>query len=51
MFSVFDVVVRSDSFDNPSIVVERRSRTEKKPTIHAIKTAQARFNFARFAGG
>jgi hypothetical protein len=37
--SVFDVGVRSEPFDNLSIVVGRRSLTEKKPTIHAIKTA------------
>ena len=36
---VFDVGVRSEPFDNLSIVVERRSRTEKEPTIHAIETA------------
>jgi len=37
--SVFDVGVRSEPFDNFSIVVKRRSRTEEKPAIHAIETA------------
>src|SRR5260370_10064508 len=48
---VFDVGIRSEPFDNLSIVVERRSRTEEKPTIHAIETAQSSFNFAWLARG
>src|ERR1700674_3649304 len=32
------------------MVVERRSRTEKKPTIQTIETAQASFNFTWLAG-
>src|SRR6267143_1208796 len=47
--SVFDVGIRSEPFDNLSIVVERRSRTEEKPTIHAIETAQSSFNFTWLA--
>src|SRR6266446_1359665 len=48
---VFDVGIRSEPFDNLSIVVERRSRTEEKPTIHAIETAQSSFNFTWLARG
>src|ERR1700719_2365952 len=47
--SVFDVGIRSEPSDNLSIVVERRSRTEEKPTIHAIETAQPSFNFTWLA--
>src|SRR6266851_4717871 len=47
--SVFDVGIRSEPFDNLSIVVERRSGTEEKPTIHAIETAQSSFSFTRLA--
>src|SRR6266853_2813875 len=47
--SVFDVGIRSEPFDNLAIVVERRSRTEEKPTIHAIETAQSSFNFTWLA--
>src|SRR6202795_1163404 len=47
--SVFDIGVRSKPFDNSAVTIERRSRTEKKPTIHAIKTAQARFHFTWLA--
>src|SRR5216683_7783488 len=49
--SVFDVGIRSEPFDNLSIVVERRSRTEEKPTIYAIETAQSSFNFTWPARG
>src|SRR5260370_3260437 len=47
--SGFYVGVRTDTFDNPSVVVERWSRPEKKPTVYAIETAQASFNFTRLA--
>src|ERR1700680_2044809 len=47
--SVFDVGVRSEPFDNPSIMVERWSRTEQKPAIHAIEAAQAPFDLTWLA--
>src|SRR3984885_6534101 len=47
--SIFNVGIRSEPFDNPSVAVVRRDRTEKKPTKHAIETAQSSFNFARLA--
>jgi hypothetical protein len=36
-FSVFDVGVRSEPFDNLCVAVQRRSRAEKKPAIRAIE--------------
>src|ERR1700675_2203085 len=42
---VFDVGVCSEPIDNRSIMVERRSRTEKKPAIHAIEAAESSFTF------
>src|SRR6202521_3153206 len=47
--SVFDVGVRSEPLANRSIVVERRSRPEEKPAIHAIEAAEASFNFTWLA--
>src|SRR5258708_21265816 len=47
--SVFDVGVCSKPFDDPSVAVEGRSRTENKPTILSIETAQASFDFTRLA--
>jgi len=41
--------VGSEPFDNLSIVIKRRRRTEKKPTIYAIDTGQACFNFTWLA--
>src|ERR1700733_706000 len=37
-FSVFNVGIRSEPFDDVSIVVQRLSRTEKKPTVQAVET-------------
>src|SRR5580700_1594470 len=43
--SIFDVGVRAEPFDNRSSIVDRRSRTEKKPAIHAIEAAEPSFNY------
>src|SRR5258707_706270 len=46
---VVDVGVRSEPLDNHSLVVERRSRPEEKPAIHAIEAPEASFNFTWLA--
>src|ERR1700730_9759584 len=48
--SVFDVGVRAEPFNDASLVVERRSRTEQKPAIRAIGAPQTCLNLAWLAG-
>jgi hypothetical protein len=48
-FSRLDIGVCSVPFDNFSVVVERWNRTEEKPAIDPVETAQASFDLRRLA--